>query len=204
MVAAYSVFANGGYKINPYLISKITNTTGKVLSQAQPEKAGSEGLRVIDERNAYMMDSMMKDVVKRGTATRALVLGRPDIAGKTGTTNDSLDAWFSGYQYKVAGVAWIGYDKPRNLGSRETGGGLALPIWIGYMQKALKEIPIETRAVPKGLAQSGGDFHYIENPPGTGVRNIGGDENTQSTTDNNDGDDTFDRDNDPSNGKAED
>jgi len=203
MVAAYSVFANGGYKINPYLISKVTNTAGKVLSLAQPEKAGSEALRVIDERNAFMMDSMMKDVVKRGTATRALVLGRPDIAGKTGTTNDSLDAWFAGYQYKVAGVAWIGYDQPRNLGSRETGGGLALPIWIGYMQKALKDIPIETRPVPKGLVQSGGEFHYVENPPSTSVRNIGGDEKTPPTSSTNDSDDSFDSDKGPNEAKEE-
>ena len=185
MVTAYSVFANGGYKINPHLISKVTNTTGKVLSQVQPDKAGNESLRVIDERNAFMMDSMMKDVVRRGTAARAgQTLARPDLAGKTGTTNDSHDAWFVGYQYRIAGAAWIGYDQPRNLGSRETGGGLALPIWIGYMQKALKEIPVETRTAPKGLVQSGGEYHYVENPPGTGVRSIGVEEKPPESLDN--------------------
>ncbi|MBI3229053.1 MAG: penicillin-binding protein, partial [Burkholderiales bacterium] len=173
MAGAYAVFANGGYKVNPYLISRVTDASGKVVSQAQPDKAGSEANRVIDERNAFMMDSMMKDVVKYGTATRALVLKRPDIAGKTGTTNDSVDAWFAGYQAKVVGIAWIGFDQPRNLGNRETGGGLALPIWIGYMQKALKEIPIEERIIPEGLIQVGGDYYYAENPPGTGVRSLG-------------------------------
>ena len=177
MVTAYSVFANGGYKINPYLIAKVTNAAGKVISEITPEKAGNEALRVIDERNAFMMDSMMKDVVRRGTAARAgQALGRPDLAGKTGTTNDSHDAWFVGYQYKIAGAGWIGYDKPRNLGNRETGGGLALPIWIGYMKQALKDIPVETRAVPSGLVYSGGEYRYVENPPGTGVTSIGGDE----------------------------
>jgi penicillin-binding protein 1A len=173
MAGAYAVFANGGYKISPYLISKITDTNGNVLSQAIPDKAGDEANRVIDERNAFLMDSMMKDVVRFGTATKALVLKRPDIAGKTGTTNDSIDAWFAGYQSKLVGIAWMGFDQPKNLGNKETGGGLALPIWIGYMQKALKEIPIEERAVPNGIIQAEGDFFYAENPPGSAIRNLG-------------------------------
>jgi len=177
MVAGYSVFANGGYKVNPFLIAKVTDTSGKVLSTAQPGKADNETLRVIDKRNAFIMDSMMRDVIKRGTAARAgQILARPDIAGKTGTTNDSHDAWFAGYQYKVAGVAWIGYDQPRNLGARETGGGLALPIWIGYMQKVLPDIPVETRTPPKGLVLVEGEYHYVENPPEAGIRFIAGDE----------------------------
>jgi penicillin-binding protein 1A len=173
MAGAYAVFANGGYKISPYLISKITDTNGNILSQAIPDKAGDEANRVIDERNAFLMDSMMKDVVRFGTATKALVLKRPDIAGKTGTTNDSIDAWFAGYQSKLVGIAWMGFDQPKNLGNKETGGGLALPIWIGYMQKALKEIPIEERAVPNGIIQAEGDFFYAENPPGSAIRNLG-------------------------------
>lgn len=173
MAGAYAVFANGGYKINPYLISKITDTTGKILSQAIPDQAGNEENRVIDERNAFLMDSMLKDVVRFGTATKALVLKRPDIAGKTGTTNDSFDAWFAGYQAKLVGIAWIGFDQPRNLGNKETGGGLALPIWIGYMQKALKEIPVEDRAIPNGIIQAEGDFFYAENPPGSAIRVLG-------------------------------
>src|SRR3569623_384096 len=173
MAGAYAVFATGGYKVSPYLISKITDINGKVLSQVTPEKAGDEANRVIDARNAYLMDSMLKDVVKYGTATKALVLKRPDIAGKTGTTNDSFDAWFAGYQPKLVGVAWIGIDQPKNLGNRETGGGLALPIWIGYMQKTLKNVPIEERPVPDGMIQAGNEYYYAEYPPTTGVRNLG-------------------------------
>jgi len=172
MAGAYSVFANGGYRVNPYLISKVTDADGKVLSQAIPEKAGIDGNRVIDERNAYLIDSMLRDVVRYGTATRALVLNRPDIAGKTGTTNDSMDAWFAGYQAHLVGIAWIGYDQPKNLGNRETGGGLALPIWIGYMQKTLKGIPVEERPVPSGLVQVGDEWYYQENPPGTSVQSL--------------------------------
>ncbi|MDB5753667.1 MAG: penicillin-binding protein, partial [Massilia sp.] len=143
MAGAYAVFANGGYRVSPYLISKVTDADGKVLSQAMPDKAGVDANRVIDERNAFLVDSMLKDVVRFGTATKALVLKRSDLSGKTGTTNDSIDAWFAGYASKLVGIAWIGYDQPKNLGNKETGGGLALPIWIGYMQKALKGVPVE-------------------------------------------------------------
>lgn len=176
MAGAYAVFANGGYKVNPYLISKITDPDGKVLSQARPDTSSDEANRVIDERNAFLMDSMLRDVVRFGTATKALVLKRPDIAGKTGTTNDSIDAWFAGYQAKIVGVAWMGYDQPRNLGNRETGGGLALPIWIGYMQRALRDIPIMERPVPNGIIQAEGDYFYMENPPGSALRNLSSEE----------------------------
>ncbi len=173
MAGAYAVFANGGYKVNPYIISKVTDSEGRVLSKVAPERAGDEAHRVIDERNAFLMDSIMRDVVKSGTATKALVLKRPDIAGKTGTTNDSFDAWFAGYSPKIVGVAWIGFDQPKNLGNKETGGGLALPIWISYMQKALKDSPIEERPVPEGVIQVAGDYYYAENPPGAGVGSLG-------------------------------
>ncbi|HEY8023742.1 MAG TPA: penicillin-binding protein 1A [Burkholderiaceae bacterium] len=173
MVGAYSVFANGGYKINPYLITKVTDNAGKVLSQVTPDHAGDPANRIIDERNAYMMDSMLKDVVRYGTATKALALKRTDIAGKTGTTNDSFDAWFAGYQPKLVGIAWVGFDQPHNLGNKETGGGLALPIWLGYMQKALKDVPNADRPIPEGIIQAGGDYYYAENPPGTGVKSLG-------------------------------
>ncbi len=173
MAGAYAVFANGGYKINPYLISKITDSSGKVLTAAAPERAGDERNRVIDERNAFLMDSMLKDVVRYGTANKAMSLKRTDLAGKTGTTNDSFDAWFAGYQAKLVGIAWIGFDQPRNLGNRETGGGLALPIWIGYMQRALKDIPMEERPVPPGIIQAEGDFFYAENPPAASIHSLG-------------------------------
>ena len=173
MVGAYSVFANGGYKTNPYLITKVTDADGRVLSQVKPDKAGDPANRIIDERNAFLMDSMLKDVVRYGTAVKALALKRTDIAGKTGTTNDSFDAWFAGYQPKIVGIAWVGFDQPKNLGNRETGGGLALPIWLGYMQKTLKDVPNVDRTIPAGVIQAGGDYYYAENPPGTGVRSLG-------------------------------
>ena len=172
LAGAYAVFANGGYRVSPYLISKVTDANGKILSQATPDKAGVETNRVIDARNAFLVDSMLKDVVRYGTATKALVLKRSDLAGKTGTTNDSIDAWFAGYTGKLVGVAWIGYDQPKNLGNKETGGGLALPIWIGYMQKVLKNVAVEERVVPPGLIHIGEEYYYAENPPGTGVQSL--------------------------------
>jgi len=173
MAGAYAVFANGGYRVSPYLISKVTDSAGKVLSEARPERAGVEANRVIDARNAFLMDSMLKDVARYGTAAKAsATLKRTDIAGKTGTTNDSIDAWFAGYQPKLVGIAWMGYDQPKNLGNKETGGGLALPIWISYMQTALKGVPMEEREVPPGLIMADGDYYYAENPPGTGVQSL--------------------------------
>ena len=173
MAGAYAVFANGGYKVSPYLISKIADASGKTLSEAKPDKAGDEANRVIDARNAFLMDSMLKDVVTSGTAVKAMALKRTDLAGKTGTTNDSFDAWFAGYQPEIVGIAWIGFDQPKNLGNRETGGGLALPIWINYMQKALKNVPMAERTVPEGVITVNGEYFYAENPPSAGVRNLG-------------------------------
>ena len=153
MLSAYSVFANGGYKIEPYIVKQIVDGNGKVLAQVDPPSAGDAQLRVIDARNAYLMDSMMHDVVRRGTATRALSLRRADLAGKTGTTNEYIDAWFCGYQPTVVGIAWIGFDQPRKLGTGETGGAAALPIWISYMDKALKGVPESFMDVPEGLTR---------------------------------------------------
>lgn len=151
-VAAYSVFANGGYKVEPYIVKQITDSKGVVLAAAQPVKAGDETLRVIDARNAYIMDSMLKDVVRRGTATRvAAALKRSDLAGKTGTTNDYVDAWFCGYQPGLVAVSWIGFDQPRRLGNGETGSFAALPIWLGYMEMALKGVPERSMAKPEGM-----------------------------------------------------
>ncbi len=173
MAGGYAVFANGGYKVSPYLISKITDASGKPLSEAKPDRAGDEANRVIDARNAFLMDSMLKDVVTSGTAVKAMALKRTDLAGKTGTTNDSFDAWFAGYHPEIVGIAWIGFDQPKNLGNRETGGGLALPIWINYMQKALRNVPMVERTVPEGIITANGEYFYAENPPGLGVRNLG-------------------------------
>jgi penicillin-binding protein 1A len=175
-LAAYSVFANGGYKIEPHIVKQITDEKGKVLAETKPVVAGDETLRVIDPRNAWLMDSMMHDVVRRGTATRAAaVLKRHDLAGKTGTTNDYVDAWFCGYQPGVVGIAWIGFDQPKRLGNGETGGFAALPMWIGYMEKALKGVPEAFMEKPAGLTvitatdpatnHSGQEYIYSEHLP---------------------------------------
>jgi len=151
MATAFSVFANGGYRVSPYLIARITDARGTVLSEAQPQKAGGEAERVIDARNAFVMTSMLRDVVAYGTATKALSLGRRDIAGKTGTTNENVDAWFAGFTPQLVGVAWVGHDQPKPLGANETGAAAALPIWIAFMQKALKGLPDVPAVPPEGL-----------------------------------------------------
>lgn len=151
LAAAYGVFANGGYSVSPYLIDKVTDKDGRVLMQAQPQMAGGGAPRVIDPRNAWLMTHMMQDVTRSGTAARAGQLGRTDIAGKTGTTNDSRDTWFAGYTPDLVAITWMGYDQPRSLGRRETGGQTALPIWIQFMRTALKGSPQHGWPVPPGL-----------------------------------------------------
>jgi len=170
MVGAYSVFANGGYKINPYFISRITDSNGQIIAQANPAVAGDPANRVIDARNAFTMDSLLKGVARYGTGARAsAALKRTDIGGKTGTTNDSHDAWFAGYSNEnLVSIVWVGFDQPRSLGDRETGGGLALPIWISYMETALKGVPEKERTMPPGVVNVGGEFYYTENQPGQG------------------------------------
>lgn len=152
MAEAYAVFSNGGYRIKPYLISKITDSHGKVIETAQITRVGDNAERAIDERNAFIMTSMMRDVTRIGTAAKASQLGRFDLAGKTGTTNNHVDAWFAGYNPKHVAVVWMGYDQPRTLGS-ETGGSAALPIWINYMATALKDIAQEIPSMPDGVTQ---------------------------------------------------
>ena len=151
MATAYAVFANGGYRVAPFLIARIVDARGSVLSEAAPEVARQNAERAIDPRNAFLMTSLLKDVITHGTGTRALSLGRHDLAGKTGTTNDNVDAWFCGYNAALVGVAWIGFDQPRTLGANETGGVAALPIWIAYMQKALKGTPDAQLPMPDGI-----------------------------------------------------
>jgi penicillin-binding protein 1A len=173
MLAGYAVFATGGYRVQPYLISRVTETSGKVLMEAQPAKAGDESQRVLEARNAFIMDSMLRDVARYGTAARATSLKRSDIAGKTGTTNDTHDAWFAGYGGGLVAVGWMGFDQPRPLGERETGGGLALPIWLSYMSAVLKDRPEQIMAMPEGVAAIGGEVYYAEFPPGQGVASVG-------------------------------
>lgn len=144
MAGAYAVFANGGYKLNPYIISKVLDRNGNTILLAQPRKARNEAYRVISAKNAAMSNSLMRGAVQYGTARGASVLGRSDVAGKTGTTNDSKDAWFNGYNPKIVGIAWMGFDHPKSLGSGEFGGTLSLPIWVNYMRVALNKQKIET------------------------------------------------------------
>jgi penicillin-binding protein 1A len=151
MLGAYSAFANGGYKIAPYFIDRVEDDKGKVLLSNQPLVAGETAERVIDARNAFIMSSLMRDVVRMGTATRAMRLKRNDLAGKTGTTNDFLDAWFAGFQPSLVAVVWMGFDQPKTLGRNETGGSAALPIWIDYMGVALKNVPEEGFNPPPGV-----------------------------------------------------
>jgi len=159
-------FANGGYRLEPYLIDRITDTTGREVAKANPVQSGDENALIIDPRNAFLMDSMLKTVAQSGTAARVTKeLKRKDLAGKTGTTNDSRDAWFAGYATGVAGVAWLGYDRPRSLGERETGGGLALPIWIDYLKEVLPEVPQKERPVPHGVVQVNGEYYLDEAQP---------------------------------------
>lgn len=156
MAGAYAVFANGGYRIKPYFISRITDDKGGVLFQADPERAtdatGSKNAeRVIDPRNAFIMSSLLRDVVRYGTGAKAMSLGRHDLAGKTGTTNDSIDAWFAGYNPDLVAISWIGFDNPTSLGDSETGGGASLPIWMHYMQRALKDVKEKPFEPPPGV-----------------------------------------------------
>lgn len=181
MAAGYAVFANGGYRITPHIIGKITDSNGNIIEEMRYPRAHQDAPRVIDSRNAFLMTSMMRDVVKRGTAIKAKSLGRNDLAGKTGTTNNQIDAWFAGYNPRQVAVSWIGYDQPQSLGKDETGGKAALPIWIRYMATALRGMPDEPFKMPDGVMQlkiNGGtgvmvgqddeglyEYFYQESPP---------------------------------------
>ena len=151
-LTAYAVFANGGFKIAPYIVKQILDANDNVLAETRPAQVGDVTLRIVDPRNAWVMNSMLQDVVRRGTAARAgQVLKRSDLAGKTGTTNDYVDAWFCGYHPALVGIAWMGFDQPKRLGNGETGGRAALPIWIDFMQAALKDVPEMQLKMPDGM-----------------------------------------------------
>ena len=173
MAAAYGVFANGGYLVSPALIAKVTDTKGKVLSQAAAAPL-DDAARAVDARNVFVMNSLLQEVTRSGTAAAAKrALGRGDIYGKTGTTNDSMDAWFAGFHQSLVAVVWIGYDTPRKLGDRETGGGLALPVWTEYMAYALKGVPLREYTPPEGVTNVDGDWSFTEFSQGAGVRSLG-------------------------------
>jgi penicillin-binding protein 1A len=173
MATGYSVFANGGYRVNPYLITKITDQRGRTLVET-PAPALNDSNRAIEPRNAFIMSSLLQEVTRSGTAAKAqAMLKRPDLYGKTGTTNDAIDTWFVGYQPTLTAAVWMGYDKPRKLGDRETGGGLSLPIWITFMESALKGVPVTETPVPAGVVNIGGEWFYDEYARGAGVSSVG-------------------------------
>lgn len=173
MAGAYSVFANGGFQINPYLIQKVVDTRGTVLFEAKPVAIAQESARVLDARNAFVTSSMLHQVTVSGTAASASQkLGRQDLAGKTGTSSDAVDGWFAGYSGPVTAVAWMGYDEPQSLGGREFGATLALPIWIDFMRVALHGKPPTTMAQPTGVQWVGSDWMYDEFVNTGAVRSI--------------------------------
>ncbi|HYF17058.1 MAG TPA: penicillin-binding transpeptidase domain-containing protein, partial [Ramlibacter sp.] len=173
MATGYAVFANGGYRVNPWLISKITDHKGKVIVETQPPLP-TEAVRAIDARNAFIMNRLLQEITRAGTAARAqATLKRPDLYGKTGTTNDSIDTWFAGFHPSVVAVVWMGYDNPRPLGDRETGGSLSLPVWISFMEHALRGVPEVSPTAPQGVVNVGGEWYYEEYARGSGVGSLG-------------------------------
>ena len=173
MATGYSVFANGGMRVQPHMITRVTDHKGKILVDSPPQRV-NEANRAITPRNAFVMTSLLQEVTRSGTAAKARVaLKRDDIYGKTGTTNDSMDAWFAGYHRNLAAVVWIGYDTPRKLGDRETGGGLSLPVWISFMESALKNMPIMDAIAPEGVLYVSGDWYFEEYAKGSGVTSLG-------------------------------
>jgi penicillin-binding protein 1A len=175
MAAAYAVFANGGHRTAPMLIQRIVDGEGKVLFEAPPPPPLDGSTRVISPRNVFLVSSLLADVTSRGTAARARGnLPRGDLYGKTGTTNDAVDAWFAGWATGAVAVAWIGYDTPKSLGERETGGGLALPMWVDAMTVMTQGVPARTLAPPGDVVQvAGGDWRYVEWSEGGGKARIG-------------------------------
>ena len=173
MATGYAAIANGGFRVTPYFIDRVIDDNGELLSRAEPARAGSEAPAILDPRHVYILNSMLQDVIRSGTGRKALSLGRSDLAGKTGTTNDAQDAWFAGYHPQMAAVAWVGFDQPRSLGERETGGGLALPIWISFMAESLKKVPVAQMPVPPGIIRVGNEIYTAESAPGVGVRTLG-------------------------------
>jgi penicillin-binding protein 1A len=173
MATGYAAFANGGFRVTPYFIDRVIDESGNLLSQTEPARAEREAPRIIEPEDVFILNSMLQDVIRVGTGRRALSLGRADLAGKTGTTNDAQDAWFAGYQRNMVALAWVGYDQPRSLGERETGGGLALPIWIDFMQEALKKVPVSRPEMPAGVMRINGELYTARSAPGVGVSSLG-------------------------------
>ena len=173
LASGYAVFANGGYRISPWIITRITDQKGKLLVQVEPPQL-DDAVRAVAPRNAFVMSRLLQEITRAGTAARAqATLQRPDLYGKTGTTNDSIDTWFAGYHPTNVAVVWMGYDNPRSLGDRETGGGLSLPVWISFMETALKGVPVSEYTPPEGVVSVSGDWYYDEFARGGGVTSLG-------------------------------
>ncbi|WP_374563906.1 penicillin-binding protein 1A [Ideonella sp.] len=174
LAGAYAMMANGGWRVTPQVIERITDADGKLVYEAPAAPALEEDARVLPARNLFITRRLLHEVVTSGTAARAhAALPRDDLYGKTGTTNDAVDAWFAGFQPGVVGIAWVGYDEPRSLGSRESGGGLALPIWLDYMRVALAHVPVVADPAPEGVTQRDGEWVYSEWAEGGAVERIG-------------------------------
>ena len=168
---AYSVLANGGYLVTPYLIDRVLDHSGKVLMRAQPQIAGDERMRAVDPRTVWLIDDILREAVVKGTGARVhRTLKRNDLAGKTGTTNGAADVWFSGYNRDMVTTVWMGFDQPRSLGTNEFGSGLALSTWLDYSAPMLKGKPeASRRPMPQGLIADQGNYYYTEFPPGEAV-----------------------------------
>ncbi|HEX7985069.1 MAG TPA: PBP1A family penicillin-binding protein [Duganella sp.] len=162
MAGAYAVFANGGYTVEPYLIARIVDGDGKILSETKPRATLPDDARVIDPRNAFVTDGMLREVTRTGTGGAVARLGRHDLAGKTGTSSDAVDGWFAGYGGGIVAVSWMGYDDSKSLGGKEFGATAALPIWIDYMKVAMRDRPAQERPAPAGLTQVDGEWLYDE------------------------------------------
>ena len=173
MAGAYAVLANGGIKVLPQFVRRITNAAGETVFEA-PVQTLSEEQRVVPERNTFMVASLLQEVTRSGTAARAqATLKRPDLYGKTGTTDDVVDAWFAGYQPGLVAVVWVGHDTPRSLGSRASGSALALPAWIDFMATALKNVPVQEVQPPEGVVEVDGDWRYTEWAEEGSIRTLG-------------------------------
>ncbi|MDE2080926.1 MAG: PBP1A family penicillin-binding protein [Burkholderiales bacterium] len=166
LALGYAVLANGGHRVTPVLIDRITDAQGRVLFQAPPPAPLTEANRVVPARNVFLVDSLLADVTRSGTAAAAQqALQRPDLYGKTGTTNDGVDAWFAGFAPGVVAVAWMGYDQPASLGPGATGAALALPIWIDTLREMLQGVPVQPPidlTPPPGIVAAGDDWRYAE------------------------------------------
>jgi penicillin-binding protein 1A len=179
LAAAYGVFANGGYRVSPWLIQRVSDAKGKVLFESDAPATPAEESRTLDARNAFVTDSMLREVTRSGTGAQASAkLQRSDLAGKTGTTSDAVDGWFAGYANDIVSVAWMGYDDPRSLGTREFGSTLALPIWIDAMRQALAGTTARELVVPEQVYFVDGRWNFSEFDSDAGVKALGLDDGT--------------------------